>query len=389
MSEQVFESMSDGGAGTDSAVDSSVAVSDHTDTYTRTDPGLDMSLNTGLSTGTGVGLSHGCDATSSCAAAVATEPTLASAGSTGSAGVADQASVLRTLVSRSARDIAERDADRADASRRGAGAAHRSAGHSGRGLAKTIAVASGKGGAGKSVLATNLASAAAYRGRRVLLVDADLGTANADVMCNVNPRVGLGHVIAGRCTMAEAIVPTCGGFDLLPGASGLAEVAALGLAERRLLMDRLRALEPAYELIVADCGAGLHPGVLSFVALADALWLVSTPEPTAVVDAYALLKAIRVKSIPCGRVGLVMNQARDERSGREAMDRLRRTASTYLGIDVEGLGIVPYDPSVSMSVTSRSPMLSGGNARHLNSPAARAILRLADRAVRDVGAGAY
>jgi flagellar biosynthesis protein FlhG len=152
--------------------------------------------------------------------------------------------------------------------------------------ARIIAVTSGKGGVGKTNLAVNLSVALARLGKRVLLLDADLGTANADLLCNL-PAAGanLAHVVAGRHTLAQTIIDAPGGFRLIPGASGLAQVAALQEHERSRLVHQMKQLEENLDYILVDTGAGVSPNVLTFAAGADQQLVVTTPEPTAIADA--------------------------------------------------------------------------------------------------------
>ena len=147
----------------------------------------------------------------------------------------------------------------------------------------------------------NLAVALSRLGQRVVLLDADLGTANADVLLNLPATHGLADVVAGRIGIEDALVAAPGGFHLIPGASGLAQVADMGEAERQRLLRQLSLLGGDHDVLLIDTGAGVSANVLGFVAAADEVIVVTTPEPTAITDAYAVIKtASRLRNDPDG-----------------------------------------------------------------------------------------
>ena len=240
--------------------------------------------------------------------------------------------------------------------------------------ARTIAVASGKGGVGKSSLAVNLAVRLSVMGRRVVLLDADLGTANADLLCNLNPPATLAHVVAGRRSLDQTIIEAPGGFRLVPGASGLATIADLGEVERHRLVQQMQQLENDADIILIDIGAGVGPNVLSFALAADQLLVVTTPEPTAVTDAYALIKTVSRKRADAD-VRLLVNMVREASEGREVFGRLDTVCQRFLPLRPRFAGYVLYDPRVALAVRRRKPFV-------LDSPgcdASRCITQLAHR----------
>ncbi len=247
-------------------------------------------------------------------------------------------------------------------------------------VAAAIAVTSGKGGVGKTNLAVSLAACLARLGRRVCLLDADLGLANADVLCNLTPRLTLEHVVGGRCRLADAMLNAPGGFRLIPGACGVARLADLDGAGRGDLLEQFEALDRVADSLVIDTAAGLGANVLAFAAAAGRVLVVTTPEPTAMTDAYAMIKALAGHAQGL-RIDLVVNMAESHAEARSVHERMSRVARTFLGRAVELAGWVPVDPVVREAVRHRVPFtLYAPESR-----AARAMDRLA-RHVAGVGA---
>ncbi len=240
--------------------------------------------------------------------------------------------------------------------------------------ATVLAVTSGKGGVGKTNIAVNLAIRLSTLGRRVVLLDADLGTANADVLCNLSAAGTLAHVVAGRRTLKQVMIDAPGGFRLVPGASGLARIAAMGDFERNRLMEQVQELEHDADLIIVDTGAGVSPNVLSFTMAADQLLVVTTPEPPAITDAYALTKIIsRQEKRP--HIGLLVNMARDAQEARSVFGRIDATARRYLNLEPRYAGHVLADTRVAQSVRLRRPFV----LESPNCEASRCIAQLAHR----------
>lgn len=273
--------------------------------------------------------------------------------------IADQAEALRELV---AEDRTHRQA--APAVRPSVSALR----------ATTLAVTSGKGGVGKTSVSVNLAVQLAQMGRRVILMDADLGTANADVICNLNAPRNLSHVVAGRCSLHDALVDAPGGFRLIAGASGLSQMAALSDYERDRLMDQMRVLEDEADLILIDTGAGVGPNVLGFLVAVDQVLVVTTPEPTAITDAYAVIKTATRQSKELD-LKLLVNQVRDEREARAVYDRVAGVCRRFLDITPRYAGHVLSDARVPYAVRRRQPFV----LEHPTSPASVCLHRLAHR----------
>jgi flagellar biosynthesis protein FlhG len=238
-----------------------------------------------------------------------------------------------------------------------------------------IAVTSGKGGVGKSNIAVNLAIQFAAAGRDVVLLDADLGLANADVLCNINLTCNLSHVIARKKELSEVLVPAPGGFRLIGGASGLARMADLTDMDRQRLVDSLVELERQTDIILIDTGAGISPNVLSFTRCADHVLIVTTPEPTAITDAYAVIKVVS-KDNNIRRLSLLVNQVRSSQEAKVVFERIAHVAKQFLNVTVLDGGYVPADEQVPLAVRKRQPFVLGAPRSHASQSIAKLAMRL-------------
>lgn len=251
--------------------------------------------------------------------------------------------------------------------------------------APTIAIASGKGGVGKTNLSVNLAIALARRGLRVTLLDADLGLANADVLCGLRVHGNLGHVLDGERTLREILVRAPGGFTLVPGAAGLVDLASLPASRLESLVSELAGLDEESDALIVDCGAGLGRDVLAFLALADLPVVVATPEPTSIADAYALIKASMRERAGRreGSIRLIVNQASDASEAERVRARISSVTARFLGIETSLLGWAPLDRHVTRAVRARRPLCEA----HPSSPAAKAVVRLGAEVRRELDLG--
>ncbi len=229
-------------------------------------------------------------------------------------------------------------------------------------LPPLVAFASGKGGVGKTNICLSVAACLAQRGIRVTVVDGDLGMANADVLCSVRARGHLGHVIAGTKSIEDITLRAPGGFDLIPGGSGIARLADLTPHERHLLLRALNRIQSQSELLLVDCGAGIGPKVQMFMDAADLAIIVTTPEPTAITDAYSLVKCViaRRDRLPDPKpdpadMAVLVNMAFDEREAVAIQARIASVAQRFLGTDLASAGFVRRDRAVFNAVRSREP----------------------------------
>jgi len=224
--------------------------------------------------------------------------------------------------------------------------------------AKIIAVTSGKGGVGKTFVSANLAAALARAGRRVLVLDADLGLANLDVVLNLYPKVTLHEVFTGRQSLRDAILPAPGGFSVLLAGSGMVEYSRMTPEIRDQLQAVIHEVEPMFDHVILDTGAGISDVVLYTVSLAGEVLVVVTPEPTSLTDAYATIKVLATGQ---GRrqVSLLVNQTRRPGEGRSVRQQLQQVVDRYVNpgltspVRLELLGEVPADPAVREAVQRR------------------------------------
>jgi flagellar biosynthesis protein FlhG len=220
------------------------------------------------------------------------------------------------------------------------------------------AVTSGKGGVGKTFVSANLAAALARNGRRVLVLDADLGLANLDVLLNLFPKITLHDVFTGKHSLPEAIIPVSSGFWVLLAGSGMVEYSRMTPEIRDQLQKVITEIEPRFDHVLLDTGAGISDVVLYTVSLARDVLVVVTPEPTSLTDAYATIKVL-AQTQGRRRFDLVVNQTRKMGEGRAVRQQLQQVVDRYVnpGLDapvrLELLGEVPSDPAVRDSVQRR------------------------------------
>ncbi|MBT3201762.1 MAG: MinD/ParA family protein [Phycisphaerales bacterium] len=239
---------------------------------------------------------------------------------------------------------------------------------------KTIAVCSGKGGVGKSNIALNLSITLSGAGNRVALVDADMGMANLDVLLNVDIKGDLSHVVAGTKRLEDIVVDLPNGVQFVAGASGLARLANLSEFQRTRLTEELSQLEADNDLIVIDCGAGIGPDVLQFASGADIVLVVTTPEPTAITDAYGMIKALAKRGY-VGSLSVLTNQVDNRQEGRATYQRLAEVARRFLDIRVFDAGYIDEDPRVRQAVRRRQAFVLA----YPKCPASRAIGALVNK----------
>lgn len=220
----------------------------------------------------------------------------------------------------------------------------------------SIAITSGKGGVGKTFVTVNLGIALARRGLSVLIVDADLGLANVDTMLGLTPRATVRQVLAGECALADVLIDGPAGTRIVPAASGFEDVARLGGQRLYELLADLHLLAQGYDVALIDTAAGIAPAVLGATLLADRKVVVATPEPTALTDAYALLKVLATRYGALD-ADVIVNQARSRAEAARTFAHLARVTERFLGFTPRSLGHLPHDGEVVAAIRRQQPVL--------------------------------
>lgn len=222
---------------------------------------------------------------------------------------------------------------------------------------RIIAITSGKGGVGKTNIAVNLAIAYAQIGKKVILIDGDLGMANVNVLLNVVPQYNLMQVINHQKTMKEIILDTECGIKFIAGANGFSRIANLSKEELDYFAKEFSSLSNA-DIIIIDTGAGIANNVLQFVAAADEVYVVTTPEPTAITDAYGIIKIITTELVDHQiNIKLLVNRVHSAEEGKRISDRIITIVGQFLNYKVEYIGFVYDDPVVQASVLRQKPFM--------------------------------
>jgi flagellar biosynthesis protein FlhG len=238
-------------------------------------------------------------------------------------------------------------------------------------------VASGKGGVGKTLISVNLALAFQRLGKRVLLVDADLGLANADIVLGVHPEHTLEDALFRGLELEQVVADSPYGVHLLAASSGARHMLALGEPRMRMFIDQLVEFAGRYDVLLFDCAAGINASVTAFIAAAPQTLLVATPQPTSLMDVYALMKVMHQGHL-ADRAGIVFNMLDDADRADHILQRLQDLSDTYLGLRLEYLGTVPRSDAVGRAIHARQPLLAYAE----DDPASRRIADIAKAVLR-------
>lgn len=225
--------------------------------------------------------------------------------------------------------------------------------------ARVITVTSGKGGVGKSSITLNLAIQLSRMGHRVIVLDADFGLANIEIMLGIRPKYNLADLMFHGKVMRDIIAYGPEGVGFISGGSGIQEMANLSRDQVFQLIQKMEELDRLADIILIDTGAGIGDAVLEFVAASEEVLLVATPEPTSITDAYALLKILnRNASFRRGKteVKMIANQTRDSKEADALFDKMGEVISKFLNIEVEYLGGIPYDSNMPRAIMKQEPI---------------------------------
>jgi flagellar biosynthesis protein FlhG len=214
---------------------------------------------------------------------------------------------------------------------------------------QVMAVTSGKGGVGKTNVVANLALALAQAGKRVLVLDADLGLGNLDVLLGLTPRYTLKHVLRGERGLADIVLRGPGGIEILPASSGVHDLTALTVEQQILLQDQLEHIARAIDMLLIDTGAGISSNVLFFAAAAKEILVLASPEPTSITGVYALMKVLSTRYGET-RFRLIANMVRNPREGAEVFRKIAAIADRFLNISIDHIASIPIDDYIPLSV---------------------------------------
>lgn len=214
---------------------------------------------------------------------------------------------------------------------------------------RVIAVASGKGGVGKTNVVANLALALQQEGQRVVVLDADLGLANLDTLLGLEPRGTLREVLLGERSLGEILTEGPGGIRVIPAASGFDDMTRLSPAQRLHLLEEIEILDGSFDVLLIDIGAGISSNVTFFTSAARETMVVVTPEPTSLADAYALMKVLSARHGE-QEFSVLVNMARNDGEARRTFAHLSRVVTRFLGVSLKRAGTIPWDGDLPAAV---------------------------------------
>lgn len=244
-----------------------------------------------------------------------------------------------------------------------------------RNQVKVIAVTGGKGGVGKTNVSLNMAVAMAGQGKRVLVLDADLGLANVDVVLGLRVEKNLSHVLAGECELDDILVKGPGGIQIVPATSGTRSMVELSPQEHAGLIRAFSTMRTEFDVLIVDTAAGISNMVLSFARAAQDVVVVVCDEPTSITDAYALIKVLS-REHGVFKFKVVANMVRTMREGQVLYSKLTKVTDRFLDVALELAAIVPYDENLRKAVRKQQLLVES----FPRSPASLAFKALAQRA---------
>lgn len=222
--------------------------------------------------------------------------------------------------------------------------------------ARIISVTSGKGGVGKTSLSVNLAAHLSKQGTKILLIDADLGLSNVEIMLGVTPSYTLKDVIKHGKDIENVIINGPYNLDFISGGNGFLELAELSEIEREEILIKIHKLEELYDIIIIDTGAGISKNVTAFLTISDEIIVITTSEPTALTDAYSIMKVISEEKLK-QKIGLIINRVKTKSEFQQASNILISTAKKFLGEKIKSLGYVYEDPNVRKTIYKKTPFV--------------------------------
>ncbi len=236
----------------------------------------------------------------------------------------------------------------------------------------SFCVASGKGGVGKTNITLNLGFALHSLGKKVILTDCDLGLANLDVLLGITPKKTMHDLLSPQTPVQDILVQVAQGFDILPAASGVAEILKFDQDLQAVLLKKLETIFHNYDYLFFDIGAGISPSILSFAQMPQERILILTPEPTSLTDTYAFIKIFSTQT-GLKNFQIIVNTASSQKEAKTAFERLRQACKNFLQINIHFLGLVRQDDNLQMAVRNQKPLF----LTNKKSPACQDILKIA------------
>jgi flagellar biosynthesis protein FlhG len=221
---------------------------------------------------------------------------------------------------------------------------------------RVIAVASGKGGVGKTTVSVNVAVALAKMGQRVALLDADMGLANVDILLGIYPKFNLAHVLSGEKTLNEIMLDGPYGLKVIPGASGIQKMSELSTIEQAALIRAFSEIDQELDILIVDTAAGISASVINFVRACQEIKVVICDEPTSLTDAYAFIKLL-YRNYGISNFDVIANMVQTVQQGKKLFEKLHRVTDHYLDVNLQFAGAVPYDLNLRKSVQQQSPVV--------------------------------
>ncbi|WP_353683464.1 MinD/ParA family protein [Thermodesulfovibrio sp. 3907-1M] len=224
-------------------------------------------------------------------------------------------------------------------------------------IPRIVAVSSGKGGVGKTNFVTNIALVFRSMQKRVLLMDADVGLSNIDIMFGIAPKYNIKHLLSGEKSMKDIIVKTPEGIDIIPASSGIRELTQLTYGHKMRIIEELENIDKDYDIFLIDTGAGISDNVTFFCSAAHDTIVIVTAEPTSIADAYALIKVLYREH---GEMNfrIVVNNTKNHREAKETFRKLSMVTERFLGISIDWLGELPYDEKIREAVVAQKPYIT-------------------------------